>query len=174
MKINISESRRPRSAVYHSAREIHYFILRALAGIRDRRATLARNSAESAALAVEFAEDSPERNLPRALAAIRTSMFHCDTLCALEILDRKTHDYLRRRVDQLRAGLEALKIAPPDQWLALPLPPLEDEPTEQSETESPTLLQIILDRVAQMVSSFQPQRIPGETAVRKRSLKDPR
>lgn len=175
----IPDSRQPRPAVYHSAREIHYFILRGLAGIRDRCATLARRSAERAALAVELATagESPGRNLTRALTAIRTSMFHCDTLGALEIIDRQAHDYLRRRVDQLIAGLEALRTTPSDRWLDLPLTPLETETTEPDEAVAPTRFQTVLERVAEaarsilrgneMVSSFhRPQRIPGDTALR--------
>jgi hypothetical protein len=180
MRPQISESKRPRPAVYYSAREIHFFVLRALAGIRDRCATLARHSAERAALAVTLAtaKDSPERNLPRALTAIRTSMFHCDTLCGQEILDRRAHDYLRRRVEQLIAGIEALQAAPDDQWLALPLTPLEPEATEDGEAASPTLLQIILDRVTEALSSILPrqsssleevQAIPREAALRRKA-----
>jgi hypothetical protein len=160
MKNVIPESRRPRPAAYHSAREIHFFVLRSLAGIRDRCATLARNSAERAALAVELATsgDSPDRNLARALTAIRTSMFHCDTLCAQEIIDRRTHDYLRRRVDQLKAGLEALQATPNDRWLALQLPPLEAEPTEQSEAGPRTLFDSIMERVAKAALSILRRR----------------
>jgi hypothetical protein len=160
MTNQLPDSRRPRPAVYHCAREIHFFVLRCLSGTRDRRSMLARSSAERAALAVELATagDSPERNLPRALTAIRTSMFHCDTLYALEIIDPKTHDYLRRRVDQLIAGLKGLEASPPDQWLDLALTPLESEATEQGEAAAPTLLQLILDRVAQVARVLLPRQ----------------
>src|SRR5581483_2017029 len=138
-----SYPRRPRPAVYHSVREHHYFVLRTLKGLLDRNSMLARRGAERAALAVELATagDLPERNLERALTAIRTSMFHCDTLCQLKIIDRKLHDYLRRNVDQIIAGLEQLMTTPVDQWLGLQLTPLEAEPTEPSETAPPTRFQ---------------------------------
>jgi hypothetical protein len=159
MTKNIPDSKKPRPAVYLSAREIHIFVLRALDGIRDRRAMLARNSAERAALAVALAtaDDSPGHNLKRAITAIRTSMFHCDTLYAMEIIDRQAHDYLRRRVDQLIAGLAALKTTPPDHWIDLQLIPLEAEPTAESEAAAPTVLQGILDRVAKAARFFLPR-----------------
>jgi hypothetical protein len=165
VKKNNQESRRPRPAVCSSAREIHFFLLRALDGIRDRCATLARHSAERAALAVQLAafDDSTERNRKRALTAIRTSMFHCDTLCAQKILDRSAHDHLRRRVDQLIAGLKALEGMPADRWLDLPMPALEAEQTEGNEAASPTLFQIIVDRVAQAVRTVLPRPSPLET-----------
>jgi hypothetical protein len=179
MTTNIAESRRPRPEAAHSAREIHFFVLHVLDGIRDRCATLARRSAERAALAVELAttDDSPGRNLKRALTAIRTSMVHCDTLCARKIIDRQVHDYLRRRVDQLVAGIEVLKTRAADQWPDLPLPPLEAEPTEESGAAPLTLFQSVMERLAQTVRSVmprhspheavsQPQPIPGDTPPR--------
>jgi len=157
-----SYSRRLRPAVYDCARETHYFILRALKGVRDRNSILARRGAERAALAVELATagDSPGRNVECALTAIRTSMFHCDTLCELKIIDRKLHDYLRRSVDRIIAGLEQLITTPVDQWLSLQLPPLEAEPTEPSEAAPPTRFQAILDRVAQAARSLLPAPAP--------------
>jgi hypothetical protein len=138
-----------------------------LAGVRDRCATLARISAERAALAVELAtaDDSPERNLARALTAIRTSMFHCETLCAQGIIDRKSHDYLRHRVDQVIAGLKSLQATESDHWLDLPVIPLEAEAAEHGETVAPTLLHIILERVEQAVRLILPRQVPpSETA----------
>jgi hypothetical protein len=177
MTQQIGDSRRPRPAVYYCAREIHFVILRALSGVRNRCAMLARCAAERAALAVELAtaEDSPERNLARALTAIRTSMFHCDTLCELEIIDRQVHDHLRRSVDQIIVGLEQLRTTPPDRWLGLDLVPLETEPTESRETAQPTRLETILERVARVARSvFQsPTRPPGN-GQSSRGQSDPR
>jgi hypothetical protein len=166
MKEKIVDSRSPRPAVYYCARELHFFILRALSGLRDRSAMLARRAAERAALAVELgtADDCPRRNLPQALTAIRTSMFHCDTLCEQGSIDPQTHDYLRRSVDRIIAGLEQLRGAPSDEWLGLPLAPLETEPsklTERSEPAQPTRFQTIVDRVAQAVRSILPSRAPS-------------
>jgi hypothetical protein len=163
MTKQISDSRSPRPAVYFCAREVHFFLLRALTQVRNRSAMLASRAAERAALAVDLATagDSPERNLPRARTAIRTSMFHCDTLYELGIIDRRVHDYLRRRVDQIIAGVEQLRSAPEDQWLGLQLTPLESEPTEPSETAHPTRLQSIFERVAQAVLAILPSPAPS-------------
>jgi len=123
---------------------------------------LARRGAERAALAVELATTgaSSERNLEGALTALCTSMFHCDTLCELEIIDRRVHDYLRRSVDRIVAGLEQLRTTPVDQWLGLQLTPLEAEPTEPSETAPLTRFQIILEQVAQAARFFLPTPAP--------------
>jgi hypothetical protein len=162
MTKTISESRRPRPAVYYCAREIHFVILRALKGVRDRSAMLARSAAGRAALAVELATtgDAPRLNVARALTAIRTSMFHCDTLCVLEIIDRRVHDHFRRSVDQIVDGLEKLKTTPVDGWLDLDPTPLENEPTEQSETAEPTRFERILEGVAQATRSISQSAAP--------------
>jgi hypothetical protein len=173
-----AESRRPRPAVYNCAREIHFFVLRALAGTRDRSAMLARRAAERAALAVDLATagDSPGRNLAKALTAIRTCVFHCDTLCEQEIINRQVHDYLRRSVDQIIAGLEQLKTTPEDHWLELPLAPIETQSTEATEPRQLTRFQRISERVAQAVRSMlqSPDPPPGNGQVSKGRFPDPR
>jgi hypothetical protein len=90
-------------------------------------------------------------------------MFHCDTLCELEIIDRRLHDHLRRSVDQIIAGLEQLKATPADRWLGLKLTPLETEPAEPSASAQPTRIETILERVARVARSvFQlPTSPPG-------------
>jgi hypothetical protein len=163
MTRDIPDSRRPRPAVYYCVREIHFVILRALDGVRDRNAMLARIAAGRAALAVELATagDFRARNLSRALTAIRTSMFHCDTLCELEIIDRRVHDHLRRSVDQVIAGLKQLKATPADRWLDLHLTPLETELTEPNEPAQPTRFEKIVERVVQAARSvFQSAAAP--------------
>jgi hypothetical protein len=83
-------------------------------------------------------------------------MFHCDTLCALKMIDRQVHDYLRRSVDQIIAGIEQLKTTPDDHWLDLELAPLETNSTGTRETVQPTRLQSVLDRVAKAARSILP------------------
>src|SRR5262249_251355 len=119
-------------------------------------ATEVRRATKRAALAVELAATGHRRDahLLRAHADMATSWLLIQNLHAEGKLNERACDHLRRRIDQIVACLEQLKLTPPEQWLALELAPLEEEAKDLDTQPERSPLKSLLVKVAAVARSL--------------------
>src|SRR6476659_876589 len=127
-------STRPLPAVHAAALELDLLSSRWLVDIQCSAVPKSQRAAESAVIAIELASAGHRRkhHVRRAQESAVVCQAAFRLLFARGMLDVRTYDEARRRVDQLLAGLDAVSAAPDKDCASVGLPSLEPEAEDQN------------------------------------------